>query len=90
MQLDRDEWKRRIIEASGLYATAPEVRSFADAVQYSSANITGIAVNRYMVDTDGTVLRHGYTGYADSINVGGQAPDGMELGRNNGSTSAYR
>ncbi len=88
LQLDRDEWKRRIIEASGLYATAPEVRSFADAVQYSSANITGIAVNRYMVDTDGTVLRHGYTGYSDSINVGGQAADGMELGRNNGTTAA--
>ena len=88
LELDRDEWKRRIIEASGLYATAPEVRSFAAAVQYSSANITGLAINRYMVDTDGTVLRHGYTGYSDSINVGGQAADGMELGRNNGSTSA--
>ena len=87
LQLDRDEWKRRIVEASGLFAVAPEVRNFADTVQYSSANVTGIAVNRYTVNTDGTVLRHGYSGYADAISVGGQAADGMELGRNNGSTA---
>ncbi len=31
--LDRAEWKRRIIEASGLYATSPEVKSFSDQVQ---------------------------------------------------------
>jgi predicted Zn-dependent protease len=88
LELDRDEWKRRIVEASGLYAVAPETRKFADTVQYSSASINALAANRYTVNTDGTVLRHGYAGYADSISVGGQAADGMELGRNNGSTSA--
>jgi predicted Zn-dependent protease len=88
IELDREEWKRRIVEASGLYATAPEVKGFAEAVQYSNASVNAIAVNRYMVNTEGTVLRHGYTGYADSISVGGQAADGMELGRNNGSTAA--
>src|ERR1700679_882765 len=36
MDLDRKEWKRRIIEASGLYATAPEVRASAAQVQYST------------------------------------------------------
>lgn len=87
LELDRDDWKRRLIEASGLFATAPEVRSFAETVQYSSASLSGIAVNRYTVSTDGTVLRHGYTGYTDVISVGGQAPDGMELGRNNGSSA---
>lgn len=87
LELDRDDWKHRLIEASGLYASAPEVRSFADAVQYSSASLSAIAVNRYTVNTEGTVLRHGYTGYTDVINVGGQAPDGMELGRSNGSTA---
>jgi hypothetical protein len=39
------------------------------------------------VNTDGTVLRHGYSGYSDTISVGGQAADGMELGRNNGSVA---
>jgi len=56
-------------------------------VQYSSASLSAIAVNRYTVNTDGTQLRHGYSGYSDSISVGGQAADGMQLGRSNGSTS---
>ena len=87
LELNRDDWKQRLIDASGLFATAPEVRSFAEAVQYSSASLSAIAVNRYTVNTDGTVLRHGYAGYTDVINVGGQAPDGMELSRSNGSSA---
>jgi TldD protein len=87
MELDRDDWKARLIEASGLYATAPEVRSFAEQVQYSSANVNALVVNRYTVNTDGTALRTGYSGYSDGVSVGGQADDGMELGRDNGSTA---
>lgn len=88
LDLDREEWKRRIIEASGLYATAPEVRSFAPTVQYSVANVRGIALNRYLVNTEGTTLRTGYTGYNAAVSVGGQAKDGMRLGRDNGSVAA--
>ena len=87
LDLDRAEWRRRIIQASGLYTSDPEVSSFARDVQYSSANIRGIAVNRYLVNTEGTSLRHGYTAYSASISVGGQAPDGMEISRSNGSTA---
>jgi TldD protein len=87
LELDRDDWKYRLVEASGLFAKSPEVASFADAVEYSSASLSAIAVNRYTVNTDGTVLRHGYAGYTDTISVGGQAFDGMELGRSNGSTA---
>jgi TldD protein len=85
LALDREDWKRRLVEASGLFAVAPEARGFADAVQYSSASLSGLAVNRYTVNTEGTVLRHGYGGYSDTISIGGQAADGMELGRSNGS-----
>ena len=84
LDLDRDEWKRRIVEASGLYATDPEVRSFAGQVQYSTANIRALALNRYLVNTEGTVVRQGYTGYDGAISVGGQAADGMRLARDNG------
>ncbi len=85
LDLDRIDWKRRIIEASGLYTASPEVRDFADTVQYSTANVRGIAVNRYLVNTEGSTVRSGYTGYQDGISVGGQAADGMRLGRDNGS-----
>lgn len=87
LDLDRSEWKRRIVEASGLYASDPAVRQNADTVQYSTASVRGIAVNRYLVNTEGTVVRRGYTGYAASISVGGQAADGMKLGRDNGTTA---
>jgi len=88
MALDRDDWKQRLIEASGLFESSAETRSFAEAVQYSSASVSALVVNRYTVNTEGTVLRHGYAGYSDEVSVGGQAPDGMNLGRSNGSTAA--
>ncbi|GGA74298.1 hypothetical protein GCM10011507_27100 [Edaphobacter acidisoli] len=87
LDLDRAEWKRRIIQASGLYATDPTVRGYANDVQYSTANIRAIALNRYVVNTEGTALRQGYTGYSGMISVGGQAPDGMQLSRDNGTTA---
>jgi hypothetical protein len=88
LDMDRAEWKRRIVEASGLYASDPEVRADAANVQYSSASLRGLAVNRYLVNSEGTVVREGYSGYSANISVGGQAPDGMQLARDNGTTAA--
>ena len=87
IDLDRTEWKRRVVEASGLFASDPAVKSFAADVQVSSASVSAIVVNRYVVNTDGTMLRHGYAGYQEMISVGGQAADGMQLGRDNGTTA---
>jgi TldD protein len=87
LELDRNEWKRRIVEASGLYVSDPSVRSFAENVQYSTASIRGIALNRYLVNSEGTMIRMGYTGYNGAISVGGQAADGMRLSRDNGTVA---
>ena len=87
MNVDRNAWKQRIVEASGLYASDPEVRSFAADVQFSTANLRAGAINRYIVNTEGTAIRHGYTGYTAAISVGGQAADGMRLSRDNGTTA---
>jgi len=87
LEIDREEWKRRIVEASGLFAVVPESHSFADAVQSSTASVSAIAVNRYTVNSDGMVLRHGYAGYSDVSSISGQAADGMELARSNGTTA---
>jgi len=87
LDLDRNEWKRRIVDASGLFASDPDLRSFAEHVQYSIANIRGLALNRYLVNTEGTVIREGYTGYNGAISVGGQAADGMRLSRDNGTVA---
>ena len=88
LNIDRTEWKRRIVEASGLYASDPEVRSFAADVEYSSSSLRALAVNRYLVNTEGTAIRQGYAGYSANISVGGQAPDGMVLARENGTVGA--
>ncbi len=65
----------------------PAVKPFAGKVQYSTANLRGVAVNRYLVNTEKTEVRMGYTGYQASISVGGQAADGMRLGRDNGTVA---
>ena len=88
LDLDRSEWKRRIVEASGLYASDPDVSGFASDVQFSTSSVRGLAMNRYLVNTEGTVVRDGYTGYSANITVGGQAPDGMEVTRENGTVGA--
>ena len=88
LSLDESAWTRRIAEASGLFLTEPSLKAVAPLVQYSTADVRGVAVNRYLVNTEGTVVRHGYAAYTDSYNVGGQAADGMRLGQDNGATAA--
>lgn len=87
LKLNSEEWKKRIAAASGLFMTEPELKAVAPYVQYSTANVRGVVVNRFLVNSEGTVLRHGYGGYNASYSVGGQAQDGMRLGRDNGSTA---
>ena len=87
LDINRDDWRKRIVDASGLYAADPDVRGNAANVQYSTANLRALAVNRYLINTEGAVTRQGYTAYADNISMGTQAPDGMELARDNGSTA---
>jgi TldD protein len=87
LDLDRNEWRHRIVEASGLFSSDPDLRSFAEHVQYSTASIRGVALNRYLVNTEGTMVRTGYTAYNGAISVGGQAADGMRLSRDNGTVA---
>lgn len=87
LEIDRAEWKKRIVEASGLYATAPEIRNVSAYIQYSTANVRAMVLNRYLVNTEGTTVRYGMSGYNNAISVGTQAEDGMRLGRDNGSAA---
>ena len=87
LELDRAEWKRRLVEASGLYQTVPELAAFSSTVQYSTANLRAAALNRYLVNSEGSEIRNGYTAYAANVSVGGQADDGMRLGRDNGTVA---
>jgi predicted Zn-dependent protease len=88
LDLNEADWKKRLTDASGAFLSDPDLKAVAPFVQYSSANLRAIAVNRFQVNTEGTVVRHGFTAYDAEYSVGGQADDGMRLGRNNGSTAA--
>ena len=87
LELNEAEWKRNIEDASGVFLSDPALRADAAHVQYSSANVRGVVVNHFLVNSEGTVLRQGYGGYSANISVGGQADDGMQLSRDNGSTA---
>ena len=88
LEVNEDDWKKRLVDASGVFLTDPALRTCAPYVQYSSASLRAVVVNRFQVNSEGTVVRHGYGGYTADYNVGGQADDGMRLGRQNGSTAA--
>jgi TldD protein len=87
LEVDAVEWKKRLADASGAFLNDPALSASAPHVQYSSANLRAVVVNRFLVNTEGTMVRHGYSGYAADYAVGGQADDGMRLGRENGSTA---
>ncbi len=80
LDINRDDWRKRIVDASGLYASDPErPRERRQRAVFLRQSPRAVAVNRYLVNTEGTVTRQGYTAYADQISVGTQAPDGMAL-----------
>ncbi len=89
LELDQAEWKKRILDASGAFLADPQLSTAASHVQYSTANVRALVVNRLLVNSEGTVVRHGYGGYNASFSVGGQAEDGMRLSRDNGSTALH-
>ncbi len=84
LAIDRDAWRKNITEASGLYQSQP----FAEKVQFSTSNVRASATNRFLVNSEGTAVRLGSSQYGAFISVGGQADDGMQLGRNNGTLAA--
>ena len=83
LSLDRATWKQTLAQASGLYRSLP----FANNVQFSTANLRASAMNRFVVTSEGTAVRLGSSAYGAFISIGGQADDGMQLGRNNGTTA---
>jgi len=87
LTIDKADWKQRIKQGTGLFRTDPSLSANAPTVQYSNATVRGVVVNRFLVNSEGSVLRHGYSIYSAQYNVGGQASDGMQLGRSNGSTA---
>lgn len=79
LDLDREAWKRNIVEGSGLYSTDPSARSFADQIEDSQGSVEGRVRTVYLVDTEGTIVRTSAAEYRAEVALETQAPDGMRL-----------
>jgi predicted Zn-dependent protease len=74
LQLDPEPWKKMLQDASALYKNDPEIESFGASLKFQ-------AVNRYFINTEGTVVRSGDDFYEMAIAASTQAADGMSLAR---------
>jgi TldD protein len=87
LDLDRAAWKKRIEHTSGLFLHDADLGAFADQVQYSVSTVSAQVLNRYIVNTEGSVVRDSRPIYRFTVGVGTQAADGMHLDRSYGDTS---
>jgi TldD protein len=87
LEIQRDEWRRRVAETAALYRTDPEAKTFEDQTLYSNAQVSARVLNRYLVNSEGTITRQGWSGYQAVVAVGAQAADGMHLDRSYASTA---
>jgi TldD protein len=79
LAVNLNEWKQRVRLVSDLFRTDP-------ALDSSSAGLHFRVLNRYFVNTEGTVTRGGKTVYTVSFGGSTQADDGMRIERSHGYT----
>lgn len=77
LDFDPQGWFKTLEEASGLYRTDPQV-------QFLTASAKFMTANRYLVTSEGTVVRSGQQVYVTDVAGYTQAADGMRLERSHG------
>src|SRR5215471_17649513 len=74
LDADLDRWKQMARSTSDAFRRDPDVESSSAALHFR-------ILNRYFVNTEGTVTRNGKAVYVYSFEGSAQAPDGMRLDR---------
>jgi len=74
LEVDENGWSQTLESVSALYREMPEVQSFDCSLQFAAAN-------RYLVNSEGTVVRQGRTICTVNVEGSAQASDGMHLSR---------
>ena len=77
LDFDPQPYTRMLQDASALYKTDPLIESFDSSLKFQT-------VNRYFVNSEGTVVRSGQSLYEMAIACSSQAADAMRLDRANG------
>ena len=71
---DLDKWKQMVRSTTDLFRSDP-------ALESSEALLHFRVLNRYFVNTEGTITRNGKTVYIYAFDGSSQAPDGMRIDR---------
>jgi predicted Zn-dependent protease len=74
LNVDPAPWLKTLQDASALYKTDPQLESIESSLQFQT-------VNRFFVNSEGTVVRSGQASYQAFIAASTQAADGMQLQR---------
>ena len=77
LEIDPAPYRKMLEDASALYKTDPAIESFETKLGFRT-------VNRYFVNTEGTIVRSGQNYYEMTIEATTQAADGMSLSRDTG------
>lgn len=77
LEANLDQWRQMARTTSDLFRRDPDLDSSAAALHFR-------ILNRYFVNTEGTVTRNGEAVYTYSFEGSAQAPDGMRLDRSHG------
>lgn len=88
--LDREAWKKAIVEGSGLNRTDPVAKAFAAEVETANGTLQARVRTTYLVNSEGSILRKSYSEYHAEVAFDGQAADGARVGRSapqNGTTA---
>jgi TldD protein len=74
LDFDPKPWKEATEKSTAIFRTDPKIESL-------TAYFQARATNQYLVNTEGTATRHGFTIYSLSLTGSTQADDGMRLDR---------
>lgn len=77
LDVDSAAWKKNVETVSAMYRSDPKIDSFAVVFRAG-------AVNKYFLNSEGSVTRSGSLEYLYNIEGSTQAPDGMRLDRASG------
>jgi len=77
LEFDPEPWKKMLLDASALYKNDPDIESFESGLRFQ-------ALNRYFVNSEGSVVRSGQNLYQMTVACRTQAADGMSLSRDSG------
>jgi TldD protein len=74
LKVDEPAWRKTLEEITDIYRQYPDIQSVTASARFSASN-------EYLVNSEGSVTRHGHTTYSVQVSGSTQAADGMRLSR---------